>query len=403
MSSALFDRHGPSPEVSFALLVALALVCGGAAGIGAHNHQVVAVPTGIAAFIGTGESGGNLSRAEASEPRCIAASLRWDRYGAGVVPLRDEGPGRLVPAIRWEEGGPLRGEGPIRWWYSHHPEHGLAITLNNPTKKLGLIDDDSGKHPVPEDKPRPRPLAGYREKTRSGGFHSLGEYRVALPDTVPRRVIGLGGYLDILLEGIVYVAPTVNAGRGEYSVVDDRDPPTFESVLLMLQAAEPEGHPWLVDAWRAARYAARGTGAFERVAVPVPKDTEELLARMTGASPAGAVAAWIAKNTDGAKCPPFLCFHVGHHAWAAGGSRDQVRAVVSCPHSEWGDGYVSLEERFRHRPPAGIAALRRFPEGEAAYRDLLRASPKAVADPTARAVIEPKLADWARLNARRRP
>jgi hypothetical protein len=57
VSSGLFGRHGPSPEVPFALVVAFALLCAGAAGIGAHSHQAVAVPLGLASFIGAGTTG----------------------------------------------------------------------------------------------------------------------------------------------------------------------------------------------------------------------------------------------------------------------------------------------------------------------------------------------------------
>jgi hypothetical protein len=302
------------------------------------------------------------------------------RYGAGVVPVVDEAPGRLIPALRWEEDGPLRSEAEVRRWYAAHPYRGLAITLDNPKRKLLLVDDDCGKHPAPEDRPRPRALAGYRERTRSGGFHNLAEIKVAPPPTVPRRVINLGkGFVDLMLEGIVYVAPTVNVGVGEYSVLDDRDPPTYESVLLALQDAEPSDHPWLVDAWRAARLSPTGTEAFRRTDQPVPKDAEELLARMASSSPAGAVAAWIARNTEGSERPWDLCYHVGHHAWASGGSPDQVRAVVRCPNEEWGDGYETLSRRFGRRAPAGLTTLRRFPEGQAAYEILQQSAPKEVA------------------------
>jgi hypothetical protein len=316
-------------------------------------------------------------------PRCLPAALRWVRYGAGVVPLHDEGPGRLVPAIRWEEDGPLRTEARVVGWYQRHPDDRLAITLDNPARKLLLVDDDSGKHPVPEDKPRPRPLPGYLESTRSGGVHILAEYKVRLPPNVPRRVIGLGGYVDLLLEGIAYVAPTINAGRGEYKVVDGREPAVFESVSLALQAAEPIGHPWLLEAWKNARLPTSGTGGFVRDRRPVPKDVDELLARMAR-TPAGAVAAWIGRNTDGANRAPFLCFHVGHHAWASGGSPDQVRAVVRCPHEEWGDGFETLARRFARRAPAGLPTLLRFPEGRGAQEDLIRSNPELFIGPTYR-------------------
>ena len=332
------------------------------------------------------------------KPRCLARAIYWVRRGVGVVPLKDEGPGRLVPAIRWEQDGPLRDEESVVRWYTAHPEHGLAITLENPATHLLLIDDDSGKHPVPEDKPRPRAIPGYRESSRSKGAHGIAVIKTLPPPDVPRHLISLGGYVDLMLAGIVFVAPTENKGVGEYTIIDGRDPPVFESVLLALQAAEPVGRPWLVSAWREARSGSTGggTGTFQRIDRPVPKDIEELLARMADGSPAGAVAAWIAKNTNGHSRPPFLCFHLGSHAWAVGGSPEQVRAVVNCDHAEWHEGYESLVRRFQRRPPAGLATLRKFAEGRAAYEELSKATPKEITEPVVRTVIGRELADWIR-------
>ncbi len=333
-----------------------------------------------------------------NEPRCLEHGLEWGRRAIGNVPLRDVGPGQLIPMIRWEEHGPLLGERRIREFFGAHPDAGLAITLDNSAwggPRLGCIDDDSGKHD-PGDLPRPKPLGGYRESTRSNGTHDLFRYRISLPPDIPSRVTGLGGFIDVLVGGLMYVAPTANVGRGEYRIITGLEAgiPEFDSVSLALDAASP----WLKDAWRAkARGVAReGPGATVRADPrPVPADAAEVLARMRESGRGGELAAWIAEHTVGERRDYSLCFVIAGHAAAVGATTDQLRSVLSCPHPEWAPG-PTLDRtvaRLCGRPPAGIASLLRYPEG--------RAADEAAPEPTHRPVVRRSEVERFRRHSRR--
>ncbi len=296
------------------------------------------------------------------------------------MPVRDAGPGELVPMIRWERDGPLRGEKRIRGFYAACPEAGVAITLDNSSwggPRLGCVDDDSGKHD-PGPLSRPRPLGGYRESTRSGGTHDLFRYRTSLPPGVSTRVTGLGGFVDVLIGGLMYVAPSVNLGRGEYRALVGLDVPIpeFAAVGLALDAAAP----WLKDAWRAAIHGSARGGPGATVGHdprPVPADVGEVLRRMRQSGRAGELAAWIAEHTTGDSRDFALCFALAGHAIGAGANADQVREIVKCPHPEWAPGpsHDRTIARMRTRPPAGVAALLRYAEGRAADAALLERAP----------------------------
>ena len=347
---------------------------------------------------GQGSTGG--SSADPYARRALRQALVLGRLGVGIVPVRDVGPGQLVPMIRWEQDGPLLGEERIAGFFAAHPEAGLAITLDNSTRggpRLGCIDDDSGKHD-PGVLPRPKPLGGYRESTRSGGTHDLFTYRTPLPLGAPSRVTGLGGFVDVLVGGLMYVAPTVNLGRGEYRVLVRLDIPIpeFDTVGLALDAA----NPWLLAAWRAK--AAGGDRAPTDMVVrpdtrPVPPDVAEALHRMRETGRAGELAAWIAEHTSGDTRDFALCYAVAGHAVAVGTSATYVRDAIACPHPEWAPG-PNLDRtlaRMRMRPPAGVTTLLRYPEG--------RAADAACNGGTPRPVLDPALARWAYREARRSP
>ncbi len=274
--------------------------------------------------------------------------------------------------IRWEGDGPLLGADRIRGFAHAHPEAaGFAIVLDDSRwggPRLGCVDDDSGKHD-PGQFSRPKPLGGYRESTRSGGTHDLFRYRTSLPPGVPSRVTGLGGFVDVLVGGLMYVAPTVNRGRGEYRVLVGLDAPIpeFDAVGLALDAAAP----WLRDAWRAAIRGSPTAGPGTTVRVDpraVPSGAAEVLLRMKESGRAGELVAWIAGHTTGDSRDFALCFALAGHAVVAGANAEQVREIVNCPHPEWAPG-PSLDRtiaRMRTRPPAGVAALLRYGEGQAA-------------------------------------
>jgi hypothetical protein len=284
--------------------------------------------------------------------------------------------------------------------YAQPEAAGFAIVLDNSRwggPRLGCVDDDSGKHD-PGQLPRPKPLGGYRESTRSGGTHDLFLYRTSLPPGTPSRVTGLGGFVDVLVGGLMYAAPTVNRGRGEYRVLVGLDAPIpeFDAVGLALDAAAP----WLRDAWRAAVRGSPTTGpgaAIRPDPRPVPADAAEVLLRMKKSGRAGELAAYIAEHTTGESRDFALCFALAGHAVAVGADANQVREVVKCLHAEWSPG-PSLDRaitRMRARPPAGVTTLLRYPEG--------RAADAACGERTPKPVLDPELARWAYRNARRDP
>ena len=337
-----------------------------------------------------------------TEPTWLPFALAWDALWPGrlgIVPVHDDGPGDLQPMVRWERVGPLLGAERIRGFAYAHPEGaGFAIVLDNSRwggPRLGCVDDDSGKHD-PGQFARPRPLGGYRESTRSGGTHDLFLYRTSLPPGTPSRVIGLGGFVDVLVGGLMYAAPTVNRGRGEYRVLVGLDAPNpeFDAVGLALDAAAP----WLRDAWRAAIRGSPTTGpgaAIQPDPRPVPADAAEVLLRMKKSGRAGELVAWIAEHTEGASRDYSLCFVIAGHAAAVGATTDQIRSVLSCPHPEWtpGPALDRTVARLRGRPPAGVASLLRHAEG--------RAADEAAPEPTHRPVVRRSEVERFRRHSRR--
>lgn len=343
------------------------------------------------------------------EAAWLPASLAWDRQRpgrVGVVPLLGWWDGRFHFGVRWEQDGPLLGAENISAFVRANPRAaGFAITLDNSAwggPRFGCVDDDAGKHD-PGELPRPAPLGGYRESTRSGGFHDVFVYRTSLPPGTPSRVTHLGGFVDVLAGGLMVTAPTVIPGQGAYRALVGLDVPIpeFPSVGLALAAAAP----WLRDAWRAAvRGAPPSVGAASVRADPrpVPADVAEVLARMKQSGRAGELAAWIAEHTDGDHRDFSLCFAIATHAAAVGSTSAQIRDVVSCPHSEWTAG-EALERKIaqmRTRPPAGVAALLRYAEGQAAARELPTPTWRPVAP--ARMIPDPVLvARYSRKRPRR--
>ena len=331
----------------------------------------------------------------ATEAAVLGAALAWGSRRVGIVPVRDVGPGQLVPMIRWQEGGSLRGPERIHVFYAAHPDAGLAIALDNSQSggpRLGCVDDDSGKHD-PGALARPSPLGGYRESTRSGGMHDFFRYVAPLPPGIPSRVTGCGGFVDVLVGGIVYVAPTLNRGKGQYRAIVGLDAgiPEFLSVSLALDAASP----WLKEAWKARARGEGHTGPGAQVRSDpqsLPADVAEVLSRMRESGRAGELAAWIAEHTTGDSRDYSLCYLVAGHAVAVGATPEQVRSVVACPHAEWEQGRAldRAISRLQGKPPAGVAALLRFAEG--------RAADMAVPEPVPRPVV--RAADVARFRRR---
>jgi hypothetical protein len=258
-----------------------------------------------------------------TELRCLQAALEWVRRDVGIVPVVDVAPGVLTPRLKWQEDGPLLTEAQVRYHWVRYPADQLAIYLDNSRwagPRLGCVDDDSGKHPPPPGTAIPRPIGGYSETTRSGGRHHPFSYDVELPPGFASRVTGLRGFVDVLAGGIVYVAPTVNAGRGEYhaTVGLDAGIPRFPSIGQALEASAE----WLHPAWLEAADGGRDP---------------------TGRPHSG--------NQDFS-----ACYRLAVRAVAAGADDDQVREAVGCDHPEWSPQRIHrTTERIRHwlasRPP----------------------------------------------------
>jgi len=236
-----------------------------------------------------------------SDGPVLHAALEWCRLGVGVVPVHDRSPKQLLPGIRWEEDGPLLTEEEIRSYWTARPDAQLAVTLDNSAHggpRLACIDDDSAKHDA-GDRERPRPLGGYRETTRSGGTHDVFRYATGLPPGIAARITGVGGFVDVLVGGILYVAPTANRGVGEYRTTTPLSAgfPEYPSVGLALDAASV----WLKRAWlERAREGGGGSGVH-----------------------AG-------RRGDFSEC-----YRIAVHAVLTGATDEQVRAAVGCDHPEW--------------------------------------------------------------------
>ncbi len=243
-----------------------------------------------------------------SDGPILEAALAWAALRVGCVPVHDVGPGELVPAFPGYLEKPMLGEPEIREFYSLHPDAQLAIILDNSAwggPRLGCVDDDSGKHDT-HGRGRPRPLGGYRESTRSGGTHDLFRYGTSLPPDVPSRTTGIWGFVDVLVGGIVYVAPTVNRGRGEYRVVTPLNVgmPSFSCVGEALDAASNG----LREAWLEKTREGGGAG--------------------------------VAAHGDFSEC-----YRVAVRAVAAGADERGVQAAVGCDHTEWDDRHIHRSVR----------------------------------------------------------
>lgn len=182
---------------------------------------------------------------------CLDAALRWAEI-VPVVPLSSAlANGGPRPLIRWKEDGPLRTDREIREFWARRPEAQLAIMLGSTTdgRYLGAVDTDlkNRRDGMPE--PPTGFPGGYRHSTKSGGTHDLFYYRLEPPESVPRRAIGVGGFVDVLLDGLLVVPPSSFDGAGSYQVTRAGPVPEFEAPGLALQAASP----WLRNGWKEYR------------------------------------------------------------------------------------------------------------------------------------------------------
>ena len=185
-------------------------------------------------------------------PGIVRVALGWAKLGAGVVPMRpslsENGHGKLspVPLIKWQQEGPLRDPGSILRFWQDVPEAQLAILLENglaavdvDTKHLSGVGAPPG-HPLPQG-------SGYRETTKSGGFHYVFAVKERPDPAAPTRVTGLGGYVDVFTGGLLVVAPTrfSNADQGYTLLCKD--------VMVFPTMAQALGTyaSWLPDAWMA--------------------------------------------------------------------------------------------------------------------------------------------------------
>lgn len=177
----------------------------------------------------------------------LEAALWWIRM-VSVVPLAPVLSNGPRPLVRWKEDGPLRTEVEVREFWAKNPRAQLAIVLGPTTdcRFLGAVDTDlkNRRDGMPE--PPTGYSTGYRHSTKSGGTHDLFLYRTQPPETVTRRAIGVGGFVDVLLDGLLVVPPTNFDGAGEYRMVREGEIMEFEAVGLALDLAAP----WLRHAWK---------------------------------------------------------------------------------------------------------------------------------------------------------
>ena len=214
------------------------------------------------------------SSAGFSTLRIVRVALWWAKRGAGVVPMRsslaENGNGKLspVPLIKWQQEGPLRDQGSINRFWQDVPEAQLAILLEN---GFAAVDVDTKHLPggrTPSGCPLPEG-GGYRETTKSGGFHHVFVVKERLDPLRPTRVTGLGGYVDVFTGGLLVVAPSrfTNAERGyELLCKDVMVFPTMTHALGTYAS-------WLPGAWKdrvAAPSGARPVPTGEAVGNHVP-------------------------------------------------------------------------------------------------------------------------------------
>jgi hypothetical protein len=200
----------------------------------------------------------------------IEAALWWVRV-VPVVPVSRKLADGPRPMLRWKEDGPLRTAEEVREFWHRNPTAQVAMVLGktsivadvsitapginaatpgtNVCMMLGAIDTDIKNWTAGMAEPPAGFVGMYRHATKSGGTHDLFLYKVSTPEAVKRRAIGVGGFVDVLLEGLLVVPPTHFDGTSEYRVVREGEIPEFESVGLALDQAAP----WLRSAWKAHR------------------------------------------------------------------------------------------------------------------------------------------------------
>ncbi len=291
----------------------------------------------------------------------LEAALRWLREGAAIVPLAP----RLVPGksgklnpqplVAWKTGA-LRAEREVRDFWSKRPDAQLAIVLG---RGLACVDVDRG-HEVPVDRPEPASFpGGYEETTKSGGRHLVFRHESELPPgTNPRRT-GLGGYIDVLADGLLVVAPSrfENAPR-PYEATTEGTVPVYASVFLALTASSS----WLAEEWRrGTSTTSRDGGEVTPRATPPAASVTDVLERMRSSGPAGRVAAWISEHSRPESRDRSLCIGIIRHALDAGASAEQAAEVVGC--DDWTPAQIS---GLKRRPPPGLDRLLSTPEGRAA-------------------------------------
>lgn len=162
----------------------------------------------------------------------------------GVVPLSprlatdERGRKSPVPLIRWRRDGPLVTPEEIKGFWDKAPDSQLAISLSS---GLTCIDVDIKNLPAegpPAGGPLPVPLPGaYAESTKSGGRHYLFKVNGQQLPEGRRRIIHMGGYVDILADGILVVAPSKFLGeRAGYDVLVSGGIPIFSDLSAALEA-----------------------------------------------------------------------------------------------------------------------------------------------------------------------
>ena len=206
------------------------------------------------------------------------AAKWWVEQGVHVVPvlprLFDNG-GKKAPKPyaewKWDDpskpppSGRLRTAAEVVSFWAQRPEAQIAIVLGD---GLGCVDVDLAKlaGDPPTGFPIPRRIgSGLCETTKSHGEHILFRYLTPLPPNKPTRVIGVGGYVDILCGGLLFTAPSsFENSDGRYEVATWGDVPSFSLVSEALEASAP----WLVPAWKSRTTSARSDARGPRDAIP---------------------------------------------------------------------------------------------------------------------------------------
>jgi hypothetical protein len=176
----------------------------------------------------------------------LDAALWWVKL-VPVVPLAPKFSNGPHPLLRWKEDGPLRTVEEVREFWGANAGSQLAVVLGPMTggRFLGAVDTDLKNRMDGMPEPPAGYTTGYRHSTKNGGTHDLFVYTTEPPESVTRRTIGVGGFVDVLLDGLLVVPPTRFDGAGEYRVVRAGPILEFPAVGLALDAAAP----WLRQAW----------------------------------------------------------------------------------------------------------------------------------------------------------